>query len=81
MAENSDPSAKNAKASTKKTSSLTPEQALEILQQAAINCQHAGVFVSIMPFSDAGKPSVVIVLANCVLANGNILLAKGGENA
>jgi hypothetical protein len=61
--------------STRKTRNITPEQALEILQQAVINCQHAGIIASIGPYYSYGQQSVVIVLANCQLIDGKLVSA------
>lgn len=75
MAENSEPSPVNGKPNTRRTAKLTRGQALEIIQQAVINCQQAGITASISPFYGNGGQSVVIVLANCQIVDGNILPA------
>jgi hypothetical protein len=78
MVENSETSVKSEKLSTKKTSSLTPDQALQILQQSVINCQHAGVNVKFTPLYHQGQQSVIMVLTGCNLIDGNIVLVKKG---
>lgn len=75
MAEDSQVSPANEKRSIRKTAKLTPAQALEILQQAVINCQQSGIIASISPFDDTNTQSVVIVLANCQINAGNIVPA------
>lgn len=84
MAENSIPSAKSAKRNTGKTGNLTPELALEILQEAVRRCELAGIQANVAPFYSSGQRSVVIVLADVELVDGNFVLAnarKDQENA
>ena len=57
----------------KKTSGLTPDQSLEILQQAMLNCQAAGVPVSLSPFFHGGKTDAIIVLANVSVIDGKLV--------
>jgi hypothetical protein len=66
-------SPKSVNPSTKKTNSLTADQALEILQQSVINCQHAGIDAKVTTFYQHGVKSVIVVLANTELIDGNIV--------
>jgi uncharacterized protein GlcG (DUF336 family) len=78
MAENLEPSAKAGKRRTKQTNVLTQGQAVEILQQAVLNCQQCGVQIDITTLDYQGAPAVMVVLAKCRLVDGNFVLAKGG---
>lgn len=77
MVANSRPYHENVGVNTRTTGSLTPAMALEILQQALLNCQHAGVDVKAAPLygQSAGK-SVIIVLANVDLVDGKLLATE-----
>lgn len=79
MAESSDNSATQDKSSITKTSKLTPVQAVEILQEAVIRCQHAGIRAGVKPYYDNGDQGIAIILIDVVLANGNLVLAKATE--
>ena len=72
-------SAKSAKKSTTKTRKLTPGQELEILQTALSRCQEAGVELRLAPFYDGGYQSVVIVLENVGMVDGNLCLAEAAS--
>jgi hypothetical protein len=73
--ESSGSSPESARQPTIKTNNLTPDQALEILQEAARRCQQSGISVQVAPFYRDGQQSVVIVLANVQLVDGNLVLA------
>jgi hypothetical protein len=80
MAENSETSQKSAKRSTPKTVKLTPEQALEILQQSLFECQQAGISVQVMPdFYSHGQRYLAILVASVALDSGSLRLI-GGKN-
>lgn len=74
MAENSEVSTKTGKSNTRRTVSLTPEQALEILMDTLVKCRQSGVTLALTPLYTNGQQCVVVVLANCSLINGNITL-------
>jgi hypothetical protein len=67
-------SPKRARRNTGKTNSLTAEQSLEILQQSVINCQQSGVDAKATNFYHHGCKSVIIVLANTELIDGDIMV-------
>jgi hypothetical protein len=78
---NSTPSAKSVKRSTSKTSSLTPAQTLEILQDALRYCQLAGIEMelgtAIVHASDdvndgTGTEGVALIMRGVVLIDGNL---------
>jgi hypothetical protein len=76
MAEDLTSSAQSEKTNTGKTKNLTPDQALEILQQAALNCQHAGIDVKITTLYKDGVKSVVIILGSVAINVGKLVLAN-----
>lgn len=81
MAGNLEPSRKSAKRSTTKTEKLTPEQALEILQQSLVECRRAGIECSSIPdFTVHGQEYAVILVANVMVVGGNLQFI-GGKNA
>ena len=77
MAENSPTSQKNGKKRTRKTSSLTLDQADEILQQALINAELAGQKMAVGPIPAPEIPGITkcvgIVLFHCDLVDGKII--------
>ncbi len=75
MAENSEHSAKPGRQRT----TLGPDETLQILQQAVIECQRAGIEIGVKDFYNAGKQSVVIVLSGVMLAERQLMLARRGE--
>lgn len=79
MAENSEHSTTTGKKPTTKTSSLTPELALEILQEAVIRCQQCGIKAGVREHHDAGSHGIEIIMLDVVLANGNLVLASAGK--
>jgi uncharacterized protein GlcG (DUF336 family) len=79
MAANSASLAKSAEQNTGKTGSLTPAQALEILQESVRRCQQSGIGVTIAPVDREQRKLVVIVLANVDLVAGNFVLANTGK--
>lgn len=74
MVESLAPSIQTDSQNTGKTSKLTPAAALEILQQAILNCQHSGIDARVAPLYQAATPSVVIVLANVNIDAGNLVM-------
>jgi len=75
-AESSQPLTRRGKKPTSRTSALTPDLALEILQEAVIRCQQAGIQIGVSPFFDAGKRKVVIVLEGVDMVSDNLVLAS-----
>jgi hypothetical protein len=75
----SDVSKQSAKSRTGKTVSLTPGQALEILQQSILECRRAGIKVRIAPAYHDNPPTIVVVVANCVVEDGKIVLVIPGS--
>ena len=69
----------SAKPRTGKTASLTPGQSLEILQQSILECRRAGINVRIAPAYHDNAPTIVVVMANCVVEDGKIVLANTGS--
>lgn len=80
MVENSEHSAASGKKRTRETAPLTPNQALEILQQSIVECQKAGIEVRIMPklYGDAHE-FTGILLANVLYQDGNLVAINGNE--
>lgn len=70
-------SQETGKPPTTKTRNLIPEQALEILQEAARYCHQSGIVVQIAPFYGHSQQSVVIVLTNVKLVDGNLTHIEG----
>lgn len=66
---------------TKRTSSLTLDQALEILQQAALNYEKAGGDIKVSTLHHAHKPSVILVLAGIELLDGRLVPVKEQQGA
>lgn len=79
MAENSTNSTQQGRKPTSRTKSLTPDQALEILQEAVIRCQQSGIKAGVREYHSAGSHGVEIVLLDVVLANGGLVLANAGK--
>lgn len=77
MVESSETSPKSGKRSTKQTAKLTPDEALQILQAAAANCQQAGISVRLAPIYEGGVRMVAIVVAGAELINGNLVTSTG----
>ena len=76
MVENSTSSTQAGKRRTSRTEPLTPEQALEILQQAVRECQQAGIKTGVSTLYRAGCTNVVIIaLENVSFCDGNLVLA------
>ena len=61
---------------TDKTSKLSPDQELEILQQAILRCQQAGIKAVASNFYDAGNVRTVIILDGVIVQDGNLILAS-----
>jgi hypothetical protein len=76
MAANSNGSQANDKRSTSKTSSVTAAQGLEILQEALLRCQHAGLDVRIGAGTNG---NLVVMLGGVEVRAGNIVLANAGN--
>lgn len=64
---------------TEKTSKLSPDKELEILQQAILRCQQAGIKAVASNIYDAGTVRTVIILDGVILQNGNLILASKGN--
>jgi hypothetical protein len=77
MVANSEHSAPKDKRSTKKINALTQDQALEILQQAIINCQQSGLVIDLR---DGNEGETLLAMKGVVLANGWFVLANGGNH-
>lgn len=58
-----------------KTSNLTQEQHLQILQEAIRRCQEAKIDIRVSPFYAGGKRSIVLIIDNVVLEDNNLKLA------
>jgi hypothetical protein len=76
-AANSATSTPTAKPPTKRGASTTPGMRLEILQQAAIDCQNAGISCQVAQLHGA-ENTVALVLRGVVLVNGNLMIADIG---
>jgi D-Tyr-tRNAtyr deacylase len=72
-------STKRGRKPTSKTNALTPDLALEILQEAVNRCQQSGVSVGVERFFDAGTRGVVIILEGVDLVDGNMVLHSEHE--
>jgi hypothetical protein len=77
MVANLDSSATSEKQNTRKTNALTQEQSLEILAQAVLNCQQAGINVGLSQMYHHGFTSTLIVLANIELHDGKLVKVGG----
>lgn len=62
----------NGKRRTSATEKLTPAEALEILQQAAYNCQAKGIVVRAVHLYNASKPSIALVIEGVELVDGRL---------
>ncbi len=80
MEEHLDCSVMSEKPNTKKTNVLTPDQALEILQQAIIECQKAGIKVGYLPLYEHGAQLIQIILADVAVVNGNLVAINGNSH-
>lgn len=74
MVANSTDSTTRAKRSTSKTSALTADQALEILQQSIINCQQSGIRIDL---AEGGAGNTALVLAKVAIIDGRLVLENG----
>lgn len=79
MAENSKSSAPKGKRSTSKTKSLTPDQALEILQAAINKCEECGIDVKVSPFFGQEGNTVVVILTGVRIID-QLLRMDDGRN-
>lgn len=71
-------SAQAGKRNTTRTKVLTTAQNLEILQQALLNCQNAGISIDTGSYTDeSGITNTVVILANIDLINGNLVAIDG----
>ena len=77
--ENSGSSAPSEKRRTSKTAKLTPEQALEILASALLQCANAGIPVRLGNLFDTGTVSAGIVLEGVKHEDRKLLLANTGK--
>lgn len=70
----------SAKRRTSAIDKLTPAEALEILQQAAVNCQAKGIVVRAVPLYNASKASVALVIEGVEMVDGRLhLIANIGN--
>jgi hypothetical protein len=67
-------SMKNEKKITGTEPKLMPDQALEILQTAILQCQHAGISAKVALMMHQPEPTIVIVLAGVQLMDGRLVL-------
>ena len=81
MAENSETSATSGKRSTRATAKLTPDQALQILQEAATRCREAGLQVQIASMFDRGTQTAAIVITGAEWRDENLIVAINGKVA
>lgn len=79
MEASSQSSTASGKRRTTKTAPLTPEQALEILQQAVRECMQAGIKAGVSQLVHAGAQNTIIVLEGVDFVNGNFVLASAGK--
>lgn len=79
MAASSETSTQIDKPRTKATVKLTPAEALQIIQQAAANCQVVGISVRLTPIYDRGARMVAIVLDEVELVDGMLVTASTGK--
>ena len=59
-----------------KINSLTPEQNLEILQEAIRRCQIAGITIRVSPFYGGGRVSTVLIIDNVILEDRKLKLVE-----
>lgn len=57
-----------------KTSNLTQEQHLQILQEAIRRCQTSGIDIRVSPFYSGGRQSTVLIIDNVTLEENNLKL-------
>ncbi len=79
MAESSQSSTGSGRKRTTKTEPLTPDQALEILQQAVRECLQAGIKAGVSHLNHAGVQNTIIVLEGVDFVDGNFVLANAGK--
>ena len=59
--------------STKKTASGTPEQSLQVWQQACLNCQNHGLPLEVLMIELEGKPTLAAIMVGYQINDsGNI---------
>ena len=75
MVESSENYQASGKPHTSKTASLTADQSLQILQQAVINCQQAGIEIKVATMHP-GDNALMLVFEGVVLADNRFILAK-----
>lgn len=81
MAENSESLPKAGKPNITKTEKLTAALAVQILQEAVIRCQHAGIRAGVTEYHNNGDHGIQIVLLGVVLVDRNLMLASAGKEA
>ncbi len=67
---------------TTKTAKLIPEMAIEILEDAILKCQEAGIAIGVSDFYNSGKKSVVLVIEGCTIDDAKhlqLLIATSGK--
>ena len=77
MVESSETSVPSGKPSTKRGAKLSKAQALEILQQSVLNCQHADIEIWVTPLYINGTRTVAIILDNVQVFDGNLIADIG----
>ena len=78
MAELLKDSTASGKRNTGKTSKLTQDEALQILQQSLIECQKTGVEIQVVSkFYFEGCQYIAVLLTNVGLINGNLAPING----
>lgn len=71
---------KTGKKRISKTENLTPDQAIEILQQSIIECQKAGIDIQIVPkFYHSGVQYAAVLMANISYVDGNLVRVVGND--
>jgi hypothetical protein len=63
-----------------KTNSLTPEQNLQILQEAIRRCQLAGIDIRVSPFYGGGRKSTVLIIDNVILEDNSLKIIEIASN-
>lgn len=65
---------RSAKNNMSKTSNLTQEQHLQILQEAIRRCQTSGIDIRVSPFYSGGRQSTVLIIDNVTMEDNNLKL-------
>lgn len=73
MAESSRSSAQSAKMSTRKTSNLSRDDLLEVLQEAIRRCQEAGVEIRVIEDDNEDGYGIVLAIPGVALVDGDLV--------